>query len=289
MKHFVIFLFASIVAIFPNTSSAQTFTETTGEAGAIESNYASVRGWRVLSGAVNGRFVYCVAEHPDRSTPLRLGNSINGQWQLSIFQELAAVRKDWSGSIEVDDDTRYTNASGSASGKWTVAWLGLDELENIKRGRNMIFGVRKYDFEFSLAGTTAAVLKVEECLKNRGNAPRKRVAQPIPQPRDANGRVIENEAYRTGAGCPKVGTVISPYSSRQASVEFIDQTTHQNGAMVVYWLDDKGRPVDSGVFDNGRVNLSTFVGHSFIVKDRDGTCYGGVYTVRSGSNQFIVR
>lgn len=315
MKYQTQILIASVFAMFSHASDAQTYTETTGENGAVESQYGATRGWEVLSGSVNGRFVYCVAEHPNRSVPLRLGNSINQQWQLSILQPLARVREDWQGGIEVDGDNRYARAAGSASGDWTVAWLGMGALGAIKDGNTMIFGVGKYDFDYNLAGATAAVLKVEECIQNEGRIPLAAAqpqsqlrAQPQPRaqpqsqpraqprqpannvavPRNANGQVIENDAYRTGDGCPKIGAVVSPYSTDRASAEFIDQTSHQNGAVTVYWLDDQGTPYEAGIFDNGMLNLNTYVGHSFIVKDRNGNCYGGVYKVNPGNNQFIV-
>lgn len=259
-------------------ANAQTYTETVGGPNSHERKYAAVRGWRVLSGSVKGRFVYCVAEKSDGGALLRLGYNDN-QWQLSVP---VTSRNDWQGQLEVDGKTR--SISGGASGKWSIAWLGLEELGWLKNGNKMILDVARYSLDHSLSGSTAAILKVEECYANKGRKTQRVAAAPTQKP----GRRIESDAYRTGKRCPRLGDIVSPTSNTPATLEFIDRI-HTGRATVIYWLDFQGRPVDMGIFNNGSLKLNSSVGHSFIVKDFDGTCYGGVFTVRAGHNRFVVR
>lgn len=181
--------FLTIAAIFAGVTStnAQTYTETVGARGSVEATYADVRGWRVFSGQINGKFSYCVAEKATQDSKVRLGYN-DGQWQLSVP---VAERNDWQGQLEVD--RRVRPISGAAVGPWTVAWLGLEDLERLKAGSEAILDIGRLSYEVPLSGSTAAVLKVQECWDNDGQKPR---ANNAPPPNGNGQRTAEGYNYQ---------------------------------------------------------------------------------------------
>ena len=104
---------------------------------------------------------------------------------------------------------------------------------------------------------------------------------------DSQATAIENDAYRMGKGCPKVGSLASPSSTKVATIKFTDNIASERAASI-YWIDFKGNLVEMGIFKNGEASFNSYAGHIFIVKDFDGTCYGGSYTLKAGHNEFSV-
>lgn len=134
--------------------------------------YADVRGWRVFALQAGGKFAYCFAER-DRGdgSIVRLGWD-KLQWQLAVPVK---SRPDWEGTLQVDgagSGQGYQNGgdtiSGTAKAGWTIAWLGEAELDGLTKGSEAVLGVGKSDYDFSLAGVTAAKLKVQECVERSG-------------------------------------------------------------------------------------------------------------------------
>ena len=264
------------------------FTNIVNAPGVYEDLYAvNVRGWRVFSGSVNGQFSYCVAEKGGRGRPLRLGYD-NRQWQIAMRFSSPAQ---WDGQLEVDG--RKSSTSGTSDGQWTIAWLDIRDVERIKNGNNLIVSVGRGDADYALSGSAASILKIEECLQTRGIPPTarttKRKPNNAPVRSTRQNRPVESDAQRMAGGCPRVGTVFSAGTNEPATVDFVDQASQRDGAKQIYWLDGSGNPVDIAIFENGAASLDAYVGHKFIVKNFSGTCFGGVFTVRSGHNQFIVR
>lgn len=108
-------------------------------------------------------------------------------------------------------------------------------------------------------------------------------------PRNAKGEVVENDAFRMGKGCPKVGAVKSPSPSKPTQkVTFVNKI--EDRATLIYWLNPDGEPVETEMFgDNGKVDIHTYNGAAYIVKDFDGTCYGGTHTIKPGQTEVIVK
>ena len=137
-----------------------------------ERYYADTRGWRVFAGEVSGRFGYCFAESVrGDGSAFRLGWD-GQQWQLAVP---ITSRPDWEGTLQIDgagSGQGYRRGgdfiSGTASGGWTIAWLGEAELDGMRQGKFAVLGVGKADYDFRLAGSTAAVLKVQECVGRSG-------------------------------------------------------------------------------------------------------------------------
>ncbi|WP_039019635.1 hypothetical protein [Halocynthiibacter namhaensis] len=161
-----VFAFAAMAA---NSAAAQNEYggyDIVDTPGAVEQDYANVRGWTVTANYVDGNFAFCSAWKNVGNSPVSIGFD-NMQWQLAV--PIVSRDKEWSGGLEVDGDQRY--ASGSSTANNAIAWLGLSELDRLKRGNQAIVSVGKYDFDFSLAGVTASTLKVSECVQNAGQVP----------------------------------------------------------------------------------------------------------------------
>ncbi len=134
--------------------------------------YGDMRGWGVFAANMNGRFAYCFAERlRSDGSAVRVGFD-GGQWQIAVP---IPSRPDWEGTLRIDGEGSgqgYRKGgeyiSGTANGSWTIAWLGMAELEGVRKGGTALLSVGKFDYDFSLAGATAATLKVQECVDRSG-------------------------------------------------------------------------------------------------------------------------
>ncbi|MBO0903571.1 hypothetical protein [Jiella sonneratiae] len=183
-----------------------------------ESFYADTRGWRVFAARARGKFAYCFAEaRRSDGSAFRLGWD-GQQWQLAVP---VVSRPDWRGTLRIDgagSGQGYQRGgdfiSGTATGRWTIAWLGEAELDGLRQGKAAVLGVGKADYDFALSGSTAAVLKVKECVGRSGEA----ASAAAPEPTEATaarfgkagswiinefregGRVVACETYDSAKG-----------------------------------------------------------------------------------------
>jgi hypothetical protein len=155
-------LLAAALAVAPS-AFAQDIVNIANVRGAQESTYfASVRGWKVVVGAVNGRPAYCAAIKDQGGSELRIGYG-SEQWQVGI--PYSAKRGEFVGSMELDGNVSGT--AGVSDGKWTFLWLNLGERDALMNGQQVIFEVGKASMDYELSGTSAAIQKVEECVERR--------------------------------------------------------------------------------------------------------------------------
>ncbi|MEY8880904.1 hypothetical protein [Donghicola sp. XS_ASV15] len=136
-----------------------------GGMGIVESPYAEVRGWNVVYGFDGNRPAYCAAETGTGTLRWRLGYD-GGQWQLAIPSSPSGPNSDWSSNWEVDGVARPI--SGIATENWTIAWLGLEELDRVRQGNVMIIDIGRESAEKQLYGTAAVVTKILECQERSG-------------------------------------------------------------------------------------------------------------------------
>ncbi len=155
-------LLAATMAVGPS-AFAQDIVNIANVRGAQESTYfASVRGWKVVVGAVNGRPAYCATIKDQGGSELRIGYG-SEQWQVGI--PYSAKRGEFVGSMELDGNVSGT--AGVSDGKWTFLWLNLGERDALMNGQQVIFEVGKASMDYELSGTSAAIQKVEECVERR--------------------------------------------------------------------------------------------------------------------------
>lgn len=139
-----------------------------GKGESKEYSYAIARGWKVYSALHKNRFAYCVGTHSfPGGGEVRLGYD-NAQWQIALPVN---SKKNWEGFLGIDGEFRY--ASGTAAGNWTIAWLGLPDLNKLKSGNQAIFDYGRANYDFPLIGSAAAIAKVKECVQRAGIVPEK--------------------------------------------------------------------------------------------------------------------
>lgn len=134
-------------------------TNIAGEPGTSEQFYGSARNYTIYSGSDRLRLRYCVAERDFGGSILRIGFD-GGQWQLAVPY---GSDPDYYGEFDVDGHT--AGLSGTAANGWTFAWISAPHLDAIKEGNLMILDIGKASLDFTLDGSTAAILKVQECVQ----------------------------------------------------------------------------------------------------------------------------
>ena len=163
-----------------------------------EAFYAQARNWNVFAAQGPTGLAYCFAEAVRDGAAYRLGWD-GMQWQLAVP---LTSRPDWQGTLQIDgagSGQGYLRGgdsiSGTAVGGWTIAWLGMAELDGLRQGRVAVLGPGRADFDMPLAGSTAAILKVEECVTRGGAAAS---AAPVPQPADGPSETVAQPFARVG-------------------------------------------------------------------------------------------
>lgn len=274
----------SLVATQP--AIAQSYDDIANAHDAPETYYGSTKGWKVYAGYRLGKLRYCVAETSEYGTKIRIGvgaGSSAGQWQVALPYP---SKPNWNGAMEIDGDRR--SASGTAIGKWTVVWLGLDELDRLKNGNTAIFDIGRASLDYSLNGSSAAILKVKECIA-RGGSPRKAKKKRTYAPTKRTTAPQKQRTIRASSNrCPRIGSVASPASNQGTRIEFQYEIASGIAAQI-YWIDFQGNPVSYATFSGAPVVIDTSVGHVWIVKDFSGKFYGGVHRARSGHTVIVVR
>lgn len=144
--------------------------------------YASVKGWNVVSVQNGAQFVGCHAEKSEYGRSLLLGVS-QGLWHLAA--PTGQIGR-FGGAVlsidKVDIDSQFGFDQGLA-----IRELSPSELYSIKRGRQLGVHIRgDAPMWWSLSGSTAAILKVQECADRQG---RQGYSQPAIAP-PAAGRFV---------------------------------------------------------------------------------------------------
>jgi hypothetical protein len=150
------------------------------------SGYGKARGWQVMAAFQNRKFTFCYAEPESEPANNRVRIGFDSQqWQVAIP---VRARRDWEGTFEVDGqgggNGGGNEASGTSAGGRAIAWLGAGEVDLMRNGSVAILSIGRVDYDFSLDGAAAAMLKIEECVQRRGQQTAQ-AAQPPVQPRPA--------------------------------------------------------------------------------------------------------
>lgn len=140
-----------------------TVTRIADVPGSVETAYGTTRGWSVFAGSVDGRFSYCVGQNRNGDITLRLGSD-GTQWQVAVPTTVASASFN---GFEVDGQS--WDMSGSVTDNWTFGWISNSaQVDAIGNGDLMMMDIGRASIDFPLNGTAAVILKVQECLQNRG-------------------------------------------------------------------------------------------------------------------------
>lgn len=250
------------------------FNSQTLSAQTNEDFYASVRGWNVVAVSDDGWFAGCGMSRPTNGFDFALFHSVGG-WEILVPTNRRANSRVM---FDMDIDRASYEVSGLSDGVIASAVIERYLVKNIARGRKLSFTMDGQFHLTSLHGTTAAILKVEECVANNGNPPR---PEPRAQP------PIESDTARMGMGCPAYGSYRSPNVQDRSDVEFVNFVDH---AVTVYWIDFDGNNVEmASLLPGESVRFGSYAGHHWIFKDFNATCFGGVWTLSPGNNYFEIR
>ena len=251
--------------------------------------YGESRGWTTFADFANGSFNGCAALINRDGGTWGMAQGAGGDWRL-VF---GAPGNYGQRGVTIDIDRAtfpYNVADGD--GENVIVRIDYSSLEAVRRGNWMTIAIDGgATGTFSLAGTAAAILKIEECVAYQGNTPTPgggnagvtsgsgggaAVTPPSSGGKPATGGVADVQTG--GAPCPAPATAPSIDAGGPATLYFVNDTGR---ALTIYWIDRSGRidsiaalPAEDGVV------IDTTIGHSFLVRDIDGACYGGV--IRSG-------
>jgi VHL beta domain len=248
---------------------------------AEEKLYSSVRGWNVVATGENGTFVGCGMIRPQDRFAMVLLQSSSYSWELGFTTTAPAGR---NVTIDMDIDRASDVMLGVSNGTFAGGQIHQGWVDALASGKRLSVQMDGYSTDVSLRGTTAAILKVTECVDRYNVAgtfyanlsgTSQESGQAIPQPQAP--RVIapmEDDTARMGEGCPVYGSYRSPNSQDWAGVEFVNLTDR---AITVYWIDYDGRNVDmAGLAPNESIGFDSYAGHYWIAKDFGAKCYGGL-------------
>ncbi|MEL6948316.1 MAG: hypothetical protein AAFO73_11900 [Pseudomonadota bacterium] len=240
----------------------------------------AVRGWDVYQEKRNGQFLACYATKRSNGQEFAIGYSSREGWLLGMRYP---IQRDQDGNLFVDTQrfaVRYEKGPGMA-----ILRMNRPILNAIKAGSNATMDLFRGGLNLNLSGSTAAILKVEECYNTQGTGVRTGVSSAPSKP-----RVVQRQQNTANAGpnvCPRPGSVRSPRSGSPTIVRFVRGAN--TPAIVFYWIDFNGNEVEMGIWDGNQFELQSTSGHLFIAKDRNGSCRGGVYQAMPGGySEFVV-
>lgn len=117
--------------------------------------YGTVRGWTVVLSEQYGCSAY------PEAMPIVFNTPPAGGWQLILPYTGSAPDGEYQGSIDVDKYSFTDTYFGE--GGWLYASFPLEMRKAVADGQTISVHVEPAATELSLAGSTAALLKLEEC------------------------------------------------------------------------------------------------------------------------------
>lgn len=170
--HLTKLMFLTFVSVFLGVSSVYAQIN--------EREYANVRGWQILATSDGNRFAYCGAITAD---------SVAGMDQIQIAfdgREWKIGRNDQTVNqyfgLMLVGNVRTTLKFTKGRSYWIAADLSRNLVREIKSARSIQLQIHSGDrLNYSMAGSTAALLKVEECVRNGGRRGFRNSARPAPR------------------------------------------------------------------------------------------------------------
>lgn len=265
MKH-KLGLAAAFAALFFTSAAAQAEEY---------ADYGKAKGWAVQSVSVDGNFMRCEAMKDD--VVFMLSYSSEG-WVVTV-DALPGNPGEAAGSIEIDRASFPTTFYQLSDGRYG-AFLDDGAAQALRAGSYVVLEVSGQVTEGPLVGSAAAMGKLEECLGNGGEAQAKAsdgTAAPAPQP-------VESDAARMDATCPNPRDFVSPASDQAAPIEFVNKS---DIAISIYWIDFDGQLQEyAGTLPGESVTLESYVGHTWLAKDFNGTCHSSILVVYPSNTRY---
>lgn len=170
--HLITLMFSIFIAVFLGVSSAH--------AQITEREYANVRGWQILATSDGNRFAYCGALTEDTVAGMdQLQIAYDGrEWKIGRNDQTV---NQYFGLMHVGNVRTTLNFTKGRS-YWIAADLNRSMVREIKSARSLQLQIHSGDrLNYSMSGSTAALLKVEECVRNFGRRGVRQAARPAPR------------------------------------------------------------------------------------------------------------
>lgn len=241
-------------------------------------DYGTTKGWAVLSVSDGGSFLRCEAMK-DRVIYM-ITYSSEG-WMVTI-DSLPGAPSEVAGFIDIDRASFETVFYALDDGRYG-AFLDPGAAQALKQGSYIRLDAGGQITEGPLDGSAAAMGKLTECVENGGMPPTKTGAADPGKKPGKKPQPVESDAARMDATCPDPRDYASVPSDEPATIEFVNLS---EVAVNIYWIDFDGVLQDyAGTLPGEAVVLDTYVGHSWIGKDFNGTCHSDAVYAAPGATR----
>jgi hypothetical protein len=165
--------------------------------------YSSVRSWIISSEYQNGAFIGCHGQKNTRAETLAFRTRY-GQMEMVVPNEGPGTG--FAGAL-VQIDRSAIDAQFGFEGGYAFRALTDHEIGLLKKGSRVQVRINgQYQQEHSLKGSTAALLKIQECESRKGQLPKAKSAQAA-QPQKPAARAPQSN--QVSANCD--GFTFAPY------------------------------------------------------------------------------
>lgn len=142
-----------------------------------EEEYATVKGWTIYAAWVAPDFAYCSAETATRGYHLRIASDDQNQWVIGTDY----TDQNTQGRMSIDSASDIVAFESLSIGDGRVFTpLGDNGLDMLRQGNQLSIIIDNTNMSFSLSGSYAASLKVQECAQRKGVRPQ--TSQPTQKP-----------------------------------------------------------------------------------------------------------
>ncbi len=237
-------------------------------------DYGTTKGWAVMSVSAEGSFLRCEAMTDRLVFMITLSRE---GWMVTI-DSLPGAPAEVAGFIDIDRASFEAVYHALDDGRYG-AFLEPGAVEALRQGSFMVLDAGGQITEGALDGSAAAMGKLTECVENAGMAPtRTGAADPGRKPQPT-----ERDADRMDATCPDPRDYASVPSEEAAVIEFVNLS---DVAITAYWIDFDGVLQDHAATLPGEtIEVVTFVGHSWLAKDFNGTCHSDAVYAAPGTTR----
>ncbi len=257
--------------------------------------FPNVRGWEVSSILYNGSYGGCITRPLNAHSQAPALGRENGVWYL-----ISPSSQPDGGWMQVDLAVDRANFQENAQVGYGVTAIEMshDIAVAIARGKWLSAWYEGGSYRYSLTGSTAAMLKVEECDDRQGQIASIRPAPITPRQQNTDISSIgwiepghrvsppyDSDATFLGANCPQYGEYQSLASTNGA---FLHLKNNSNRAAKLFWIDFDGHNREWGTAGPGQtIDLQTYEHHSWLLKTYDGECLGGRLIVMGTGDQYL--
>ncbi len=223
--------------------------------------YGEVKGWLVyaIDHSSDG-FFGCGAVKNEPAGPLIVEN-YQDRWQLVVPTRRSDADR-YDGAL-ISFDGRDIDSQFGFEGGHAVSHLTRDEIGFLMQAASLTVAINDENpLRFNLSGSTAAVLKIRECLEGQGTS---LSAGAMPAAADDETIYVPSvEACLGGIATETTGATRKIRFTADRSLDF---------PFDLYWIDFDGKRQNYGRLVPGQsIDMETYVGHQWVAELDDDAC-----------------